>query len=266
MRLLKLYMLLLLFHQMTLYSESFVKEKCEFVGSVEYLVYKTHHFWNSKGKKLPSFNDFDVQSGILFLKYGVTDADTVVARGAYNCICESMNGKTIGFEDSELGWRHALLGWKGWDFSAQLLAIIPSGRERDSLRYGRFGTEVDLHGQKYFCFNQNPGWFEVLVGYRAYSGFPSDQIRANTRLGYDLCPWFQLSAGAQLEYGVFNGTKSFSGPSILLEPNYRLLKIDYEALIRLTSISYIRLGGFQHVWGRNVGTGGGWYGGLLIDL
>lgn len=247
-------------------GESFIKEKGELVSSLDYTRYKTRHFWNSSGKTLSAFNKFTFQGVSLFLKYGVTEFDTIVARGAHAFIHESMNGNSIGFEDTELGWRRALFVSCNYTLAAQWLMIIPSGGEKDSLRYGRYGTEVDLHGTKYFWWNKNPAWVEALVGYRFYSGFPSDQIIARTRVGFDYTPWFQLSFAAVLNYGVFNGTKSFSGPSILLEPNFRLFKIELETLFRLTCWAYAKIGGFKHVWGRNVGTGEGWYAGLLFDF
>jgi hypothetical protein len=249
-----------------LHAESFIKEKGEFVASLDYLAYKTDHFWNRKGKRLPTYNDFRAQTEAANLKYGLTSRDTLIGWAAYSCIDESMNGKTIGFQDVEIGWRHAFSCWKAFEISSQVLLLIPVGKAKDSLRYGRFGSEFDLHAIQYFQFNQHPGWVESLVGYRLYSGFPSDQIRANIRIGYDLLSWLQASGGLHLDYGVFNGTKPFSGPSILLEPNYRLLKVECESLVQITSMFYLRGGYFHHIWGENVGTGSGWYGGLLLDF
>lgn len=250
----------------TIIGETFIKEKGELVSTLEYTRYKTSHFWNSDGNDREAFNKFTFQGISLFVKYGVTEFDTLVARGAHAFIHESMNGNTIGFEDIELAWRRALFLGCGYELAAQCLVIVPAGNEKDSLRYGRFGTELDLHGTKYFWWNKNPAWVEALVGYRVYDGFPSDQVIAKTRVGFDYTPWFQLSFAGVLNYGILNGTKHVSGPTILWEPNFRLFKIEIETLFRLTCWAYAKIGGFKHVWGRNVGTGEGYYASLLFDF
>ena len=104
------------------------------------------------------------------------------------------------------------------------------------------------------------GYLEYILGagYRVYSGFPSDQIRAYLDLFYNYGSrkWYLWLQG-KLEYGVFNGKRKEHFNQILFNPNYRLFKGAIRFVGFVTPSLYIEGGYFQHLWGENVGTGGG---------
>src|SRR5262249_47998950 len=135
-----------------------------------------------------------------------------------------------------------------------------------SIRYGKGGVEVDLLYSSRFQFRQRSGWYDLLLGYRHYQGFPSDQIRSSGAIGYIFSSYIQTIATLELDYVGFNGKAEKNLNNIVFHPNYRLLTGKLEAVIRLFSPFSVSLGGYQHLWGQNVGAGGGFFCGLWTDF
>lgn len=181
--------------------------------------------------------------------------------GGYSTANESINAKAKSLEDLELGWKWLLCNGKTSAFTSQFTVIIPTGKERCSIRYGKLGGEWDLLYSNIFNFLQHFGWYDLLLGYRFYHDGPSDQIRASIALGYDIKPYASVIAMTKLDYGVLNGRKNFHRNNITLDPNYRLLEMQIECVVDLSPNASLTFGFFKHVWGENVGTGGGFFGG-----
>lgn len=235
--------------------------------SLTYWNYESDHFWNSNGDKRDAFNEFEKDAISLYAQYGLTRCDTLLLEGGWARVEESLDGKAFGFEDVEIGWKHFFGTKWGHLISAQIIGIIPSETEyKPGLRYGEFGAEVDLLASRGLRLLGCRGSYDINLGYRYYNGFPSDQVRAY--YGINLFPINRLllTAALDLEYGVFNGKSKRNTSFFLYNPNYRLLKGLVEAELCVCKGASLILGYRQHLWGRNVGTGGGGYGGLSYQF
>lgn len=251
----------------SLSGEAFVQKKGKSFLAVEYWTYRTSHFWDRSGVIKPAGQVFDKKEINTYFEHGMTDKDTIVVKALYDWIDESKKGKTIGFEDFEVAWKRALWRDDTQIVSSQLWLIIPSGPDnKPALRYGVFGTELDLLYGLTFKFKENYGFLDLGAGYRWYFGYPSDQIRAHINLGFDLTKKWQLILSTYLEYGVFNGTPQVNESIIFNDPNYRLLKGYITLRYRLSKNTSLTLGAYNHLWGQNTGTGGGYRGGVWIDF
>lgn len=255
-----------LFLPCMLFSEGFVLDENEWWITTEYLRYETDHYWNKHGDKHASHNNFQQNEGSLKIEFGLTEYDTLIALSGYASNDETLNGKTQGLEDFELGWRRLLIENGSYTLCAQLTAIIPGGEEKATLRYGRFGCEPQLLFSRIFDFLGYCTWIDTGVGYRLYAGFPSDQARSHFTLGCCLFPGLLVLARTDLIYGVFNGRKEPSQAFILLNPNFRLLREQLYAVLRIYKGACLTAGCFWHAWGENIGTGGGFNAGVSLDF
>jgi hypothetical protein len=254
-----LYGMLLFLLPGTLLGLASFQEPWGFLFCGDYKTYQTDHFWNKHGKKMPAHNDFKKKTIEAYSELGLTCRDTLFAKAKYDTIEESLNGNTRGFEDFILGWRN-LIQLKGctlYGFESKL--ILPAGGTKHSLRYGRWGGQCSFIAANYFTIYERNVIIDFLAGYRCYYGFPSGQIRSHLTLAYDPSPRTQVLATAHLEYGVFNGKTHADHNMICFNPNYRLLKIELQAVFCLSAFSYASVGYYWHAWGVNVGTGGGFF-------
>lgn len=105
-----------------------------------------------------------------------------------------------------------------------------------------------------------------MIGYRKYEGFPSDQLRAQAMVNFFLFSRLQITGSSHLEYGLFNGSSRTDESLFLLNPNYRLLRSQIDVVLCLYKGASIFVGYHRHLWGRNVGTEGGMYGGTQIQF
>ncbi len=247
-------------------DEKFIRDKGELSLVEAGGEYSTDHFWNKHGKKLPTFNDFKQTKISFSAEYGLTPKDTLGAYVFYVQNADRLNGKKRGVGDLELNWKRFLGCCGPYLFAMRILGIFPVGAKKRSVSYGEYGAEIDLHCQRSFSFFDRCGWYELLAGYRFYKGAPSDQIRADAVVGYQLLSRLRIISGLYLEYGIFNGSKKFQGPVILLNNNYRLLKAQVQAVITIKPFLSGAVGYFQHIWGCNVGTGGGYFGAIWVDF
>jgi hypothetical protein len=226
------------------------------------LTYETKHFWNKNGKIKPSHNNFKKWELGLCMEYSPTTADIFGVRAVYDRIKESMDGNTCGFGDAEVSWAHRFYSNPSQEVWGRLLAIIPTGKEKASLRYGRLGIEADLYYSRCFNFFNYPIGSLWGFGYRAYHGYPSDQIRFYLDLTSRIYSNWHWLCQARLEYGVFNGKRQEHFNQILFNPNYRLFKVQLSLVGFVAEWIYVNAGYFQHLWGENVGNSGGFIGGF----
>lgn len=257
---------IMLFMPLSLSAEGFVLDKNEWWITTEYLKYETDHYWNKNGDKHASHNDFKQHGVSAKIEYGLTADDTLITWAGYAVNDETLNGKTRGFEDFELGWRRLLIDNGPSMLCAQLSAIIPGGEEKATLRYGRFGCEPQLLYSRMFEIMDRCAWIDTGIGYRFYTGFPSDQARGHFTLGCNICSRLLIMARSDLIYGVFNGREEPSQAFILLNPNFRLLREQFYAVLRIYKGACLTAGYFWHVWGENVGTGDGFNAGVSLDF
>lgn len=222
---------------------------------LSYAFYQTKHFWNREGKRLPTYNRFIQQSYEIYFDYDLTTQDTIFLEGAYDHIQEEVNGRTWGFEDWQVGWSHTLYRFNCQAIALQIVGIIPSGPHKSSLRYGVYGTEINLLYSRLFHLGPRIGFFDAGGGYRAYHGFPSDQLWIHTDVGCFIYPYFYLMTDLWLDYGLGNGKKHINDNFIVLHSNYQLLKGMIQGTFYFHSNASFSIGYEQHIWGRNTGTG-----------
>lgn len=232
-----------------------------------YWTYSSDEFWNSNGKRCEAHNEFEKCEYNLYAEYGLTCRDTISFNSAWARIDESINGRTFGFEDLEIGWKR-YLGTK-WchHISAELVGIIPIEAEyKPGLRYGQYGGEFNLLLTKGFELWERCGSYDLRLGYRTYCGFPSDQVRADAVFNIFPFSRLMLSASGHLEYGLFNGSSKDDESLFLLNPKYRLFRGQLQATMCVYKGASVFVGYQRHLWGRNVGTNGGGYGGVQIQF
>jgi len=232
-------------------------EGCDLDIYTAYKQYKTDHIWNRQGKKINIHNDFRQREYQLFADYYFTRNDCLSLHSSFVEIEEILNRNTRGFTDPELIWTHCFYSNGTESLCTELTAIIPVAGQKHELRYGRFGGELGLYYSTCVDLSSHPVYFDATLGYRAYSGYPSDQIRNTFIVGSYLLPGFYLEGRTDLHFGVFNGKSHMHHPLVFFNANYRLLKAQIRGVLNIYSGFYVSLGCFGHVWGQNVGTGGG---------
>lgn len=217
-----------------------------------YSHYDTDQFWDRKGRTQPSYNYFDQSIYRGGLQYRFSLKHVVFAQAGYRWIQEELNGRTLGIEDYEIGWRYALYPPL---MTAQVIAIFPAGPHKSSLRYGSFGLELALFFSKEFKFFCHEGFIDCKLGYRAYQGFPSDQMRGHLHLGYWPYRWCYLIAGTQFEYEIGNKKMIFNENNIVFHSHYGLVKAIFIGSVCLYSQASLIIGYSQHLWGYHIGKG-----------
>ena len=231
-----------------------------------YSTYSTDHFWNKHGKKLPTYNHFKRQSYLLYAEYAFNNCNSFTFHGGYSAVQETLNGNSRAVEDIELGWKHLICTNEASALTAQLIAIVPVGDTKSSVRYGKWGAQAGLLYSNMFCLLSRSGWYDLELGYRWYQDFPSDRVIASAAVGYDITSRIQVIATGKCDYGINNGHADGNLNNIAFHGNYRLFKAKIECVARLFSHVSVSVGAFKHFWGRNVGAGGGFYCGTWIDF
>lgn len=248
------------------HESAFMRPKYSFDSLAYYSYYITDHFWSGKGKKLPAYNHFIKHSVRSYSEFFFTDRDSVSLNGGYSAVKESINRNSQGIEDLELGWQHQFYQKNCSALSVKCTATVPVGPKKSCIRYGKFACEAKILYSKAFQTSLLPFWYDLDLGYKFYQGFPSDRINADAALGCRLFRDLFLILAARMEYSVNNGDSAKNLNNICFHPNQRLASLQAQLLYRLCSHITISLGGFQHVWGRNVGAGGGFYAGSWFDF
>ncbi len=229
---------------------------------LSFLEYHTHHFWNKQGQRKNSRTHFRKNEGQIYFEVIPVPGCVFSTLGTFAAIHDRLNGNAYGFGDIELNWTFQPLPNCAETFWLNVTTIIPAGDEKDSLRYGRWAIEGDLFYSNAKLVYDVPCWYYVGIGYRAYQGFPSDQVRAIINGTAALSSRLFLYGIGNVEWGIFNGRRKEHFNQILYNPNYRLVKIQTGILGYITDWLYVDAGYYRHVWGENIGTGGGFIGGF----
>lgn len=246
----------IIFSLIALFCSSAATEAADICWSAcEYEQYLTKSFWDRHGQKRPAFNHFTARSIHIFAGCNLPCNNILETSATWTAIDESLNGRRRGIEDVECYWTHRLLQRGSSALSGCLTAIIPCGDYVPTLRYGRWGGQYSLI-YSWAC-DSFPVSMEIEGGYRYYQGFPSDQIRGRIALDYVPIEKITLSLYGETEYGVFNGKRKIHESFIRYNPNYRLVKAGGECSYNVFRGWDIALGGYAHLWGENVGRGGG---------
>lgn len=243
------------------HETAFIGQSGEIDALFSYSYYKTNRFWNHSGKSLKAYNDFRRDDYDLYLEYALNCNNAFWVNGGFSQVHESMHGQKAAVKDIEFAWKHLWRETCTSALSSELVGIAPVGDKKSSVRYGEWGAQFNVLYSKYYGF----GWIDTLLGYRWYNGNPSDQIRAMAAIGFNIGSKSLIIATADLQYGLNNGHEHFNSNFIAFNPNYRLLLVKAEWVYNVFSHFSLVAGGFGHVWGENVGQGGGFYVGSWLD-
>lgn len=246
------------------HDSAFIGPPNTFYGLSYFSYYKTEHFWNQNGKRLPSFNKFNRKSYRLDMEYDINCKHAVYLKGGYTMVDERLNGRSRGIEDPEASWQYLFCGDACSALSGRVTAIIPVGPKKSCVRYGKFGAEFKLLYSRIVEVLCHECWYDLGFGYRAYTGFPSDQIRADVSLGCTIRPNIWILSSTQLYYGLFNGKSKANRNNICFNPNFRLITTQVQGIVQVHRYLAFNAGGFFHLWGENIGAGGGAYGGMWL--
>jgi hypothetical protein len=224
------------------------------------LTYDTHHFWNKHGDKKNSYNHFRKTEYDIYLELNADVCGIFSIEDSFSSIHDRLDGNTNGFGDIQAHWTFQPFPRNLTHLWLNLTTVIPAGKEKDSLRYGRWAFEGDLHYSNAKKIGHIPFWYDFGLGYRLYSGFPSDQIRAIINTAAALSSNFYLYGIGNAEWGLFNGRRQEHYNQILFNPNYRLIKVQIGLVGYITDWMYLDAGYYQFIWGENIGMGGGFIG------
>lgn len=153
------------------------QEKGKWFLAPEWSYYKTDHFWNKDRQTQPLSAPFIKRELSLYGEYGLTHKTTLTGRVAYDWL--SSGPSHSGLAALDLGAIHNLLRTGPIAFSIYGTAVLPTGNgpkdsgNRPYLNYDRLGIEG---GFLFGSYGKN-AFFDSGIGYRIYSGYPSNQIR-----------------------------------------------------------------------------------------
>ena len=246
------------------HDTAFIGPPNTFYGLTYFSWYKTDHFWNKQGKKLSTFNQFNRKTYRLDMEYDLSCSNAFFLKGGYTLVEEELNGNSRGLEDPEASWQHLFYGDGYSAFSGKATVIIPIGPHKSCVRYGRLGGELKLLYSKAFTLLRRCWWVDLGLGYRMFSGFPSDQVRSDVSVGCKVLSYAWLISSTHLDYGLFNGEGSANRNNVCFNPNFRLLTTQIQGILEIYQYISVTAGGFFHLWGENIGAGGGFYSGLWI--
>ena len=229
-----------------------------YVGG-QYLYYATNNLWTSHGTNLPAHNEFMRHDAKLYGGCDINLQSCVWAQGGFDSVRQQVNPNRTGFEDFNLGAYRAFYDNQTTSYGCGLQMDIPGGEPRAALRYGAWMGEFYVNYQSFF----KSAHYSFDLGYRVYSKHVSDGLRAAIRVDWPFTHRIQLTAQGDLDFAFFNGKKNFYDNKMAFNPNTRLFKAKVIGVYRLTKMFYLNAGYFKHIWGQNVGTGGGVFGGAF---
>jgi hypothetical protein len=233
-----------------------------FQADIAINTYQTRHFWNKSGELKHSRNHFKKAELDLYAQLSICPRSILSVLGSFSGIHDRLNGNTYGFGDVEANWTFQPFSQSYQKLWLNLTGVIPAGKEKESLRYGRWALEFDAYYSDAQVIFKVPCWYYFGLGYRGYFGFPSDQIKAIVNAAAAVSSNLFVYFIGNVEWGLFNGRRQEHFNQILYNPNYRLAKVEIGLVGYLTEYLYMDAGYFQNIWGANVGTGGGFCGGF----
>ncbi|MEJ5299541.1 MAG: hypothetical protein WHS38_00960 [Thermodesulforhabdaceae bacterium] len=253
------------------WAGAWLQPKGSFFFSTILYYYKTNHYFDSNGNERKRGGTFTKVELNPYLEYGLTSTDTLVLNVFYDWLDDDQGIKSAtndGLTDLEAGWRHLLWTDGTQVVSSQLMVVVPLGydiEDNPRLGYGRYALEGLLQYGTSFRFLDRYGFIDLAGGPRFYIGYPSDQIRAKLSAGYDVLDFLQLIGGAELHWGLGNGSTKYIGENITLTPDYKLLKLSVSGRFRLSSHLSFVVTAYSHAWGEDTGAGGGLYGSFWVS-
>ncbi len=241
------------------------QDKGHFFLSMQTYFYTTDQYFDCHGNSHDRGGRFNKYELNPYLEYGLSSRDTLIANIFFDILTDDASGSqktTVGLADMEIGLQHRLYKGDVGVAAIQGLLVIPTGYDIDDdprLGYGRFGAEASFLYGRWFKLFKHYGFMDLRMGLRQYFGYPATQLHPVITAGYDLSQRWQLMASAEMHYGLDNGSEKKIGPNVLIQPNYRLLKLTLSARYRLGSHYSLVASAYSHAWGEDTGRGGGGY-------
>ncbi len=156
------------------------------------------HSFDAKGRLIPIDTYTKYELGA-YIEYGAADWITLILQPTAARVYKEgpPAGVYLGLGSVEAGARISLGGYEGVVFSAQAVAHVPGGRDRNNpALIGNTGYELDLRGLAAMPFEIGgfTGYFDAQVGYRIRRGGPPGEMRADFTLGFrPLRKWLLLA-------------------------------------------------------------------------
>jgi hypothetical protein len=241
------------------------QQKGNYFNSMKAYYYETDQYFDESGNLRDRGGTFKKYEMNIYVEYGLTDNYTLTLNTFYNWLTDDASGiklKNQGFTDQEVGLQRIVANGNHGIVAIHGMLIAPGGyslEDEPRLGYDRFGAEGALLYGNSFEMLDKYGFFDLRLGYRGYSGYPSSQIRVNADVGYDIFSRLQILTSGELHYGLKDGYEELVQGSSSIQPNYRLLKITLAARFRINEQASLVFGGYRHAWGEESGGGGGGY-------
>lgn len=222
--------------------------------------YTTDQYWNKSGssKPLSKYGPFIKKEISIYAEYGLNSKNTITFKTALDELQQNnpMNGvqKSGGFTEFNVGLIHNIYIKGPYALSVYGQILLPNGQNPAEhvplVGYGRAGIESGILFGGYF----NEAFFDTGLGYRAYFGYPSNQIRAYATTGINLTPSWQGLLSVYGDFGTNSGA-SFKSGNVILQPYYQLVQVSLSMRYRMVPGLSIVPNITMPVWGRNTGQG-----------
>lgn len=228
----------------------------EFLLSSKLYRYQATKYWDHNSREKDIGATYDKKELNLYFEYGLGGDRTLVMQSAWDHIT-SGSGRAEGVSDLEISLIQKLREDGPQVLSAKALIIIPGSYPTDRvplIGYGISGAELGLMLGRSF-----ESWYlDSALSYRYYDGYPSDQLRGNLALGYDLIRTVRAKGELSAIYGLENGQPILIN-EIVIPPDYRLLQADLSLEFKLDPKLSMVLGYNQALSGRDTGVGSTFY-------
>ncbi len=223
-----------------------------FIAQTTYFVSDAFYDHNGKTLTQETYQKYETQP---YLEYGLRDNLTVGGTGYWQYSSQSGRANT-GIADPEIFVRSTL-----WSDTTQRLSLQPlfkfkSLYSKDSApRSGSRSRDAELsllYGRSLNLVSPRD-YLDARLGYRYRSGQLHDQLRADIAVGVQVAPTIQLIPAIRaLKSTHINGDTSFSENG---DQDYDLVKLELGSSYALSPERALSLTAFDHITGRQTGSG-----------
>lgn len=243
---------------MRLFGEGPILEQDQWYTKFSYQNYSTRHIFDNKGVIRDNYNLFLQNKYRIEADLGLTDKNTLSQQLGFTKVTEQLDGSTEGFTDYQFILKTAFIKQTNQILALETNFNLPlCGDYKPAVRFGNFGAGLMLfYGKRHFI-NSYPLMTSVGAGFEYFNHIPEDFLKLYARSCFCLNDWLALRATFRLFYGLNNGKHVIDRSLVDFNPNVRLLRAEFEAIVQPINCLEISFGAFINVWGRNVGSGSG---------
>lgn len=239
------------------HAGGWVQEKGDtlFINQLTY--FTSNHYYDRSGntQKEPSFSKLEYQP---YLEYGLDEAYTI-GGDAYLQRAWQNGSNNTGIADPEIFLRARLYHDNNQVFSLQPLVKLPSLYEDNSRtpRGGSRSTDTELS----LLYGRNLHWLsdrdylDTRLGYRVRNRGLNNQTKADLAIGLSpAANWQVIPALRYVRADSLGNSATFTENG---EMDYDLLKAELGVAYQLTPKDWVQLTVFDHLAGRQTGSGDG---------